>query len=248
MPDSEYGGGGVGPNAIGSNNGPSGQSNSASTRSRTNSSAPYGYSHDGRAVSKAERDAWNARKKSTGMNASQLYRSLTQQAVDPMAAFYEMMAGMGEMGGEMHMATGPSEAEIEAERIAKGGTDLEAAYKEYMSAAETATNYVNNQINEERSRASLMGIAYAVNDEAKTERINNYFSELYSADEWTSLQDLNTNFGDPESPREFLVQRGIDTATADSEAAATTKKTTGTAATGFTTEDTLGTASLATGA
>ncbi len=84
-------------------------------------------------------------------------------------------------------------------------------------------DFVNNQIESERSNAALLGIDFNIDDEIKATRINDYFGTLYNQGDYDTLQNLNTEFGDPENPLEFLITRGaaVDTA-ADGEGAADT--------------------------
>jgi len=173
--------------------------------------APYGRDHTGRPVSKAERDAWNAQKRSTGLSSAALFQSLTNPQVDPFAQMMEMFAS-GSGAHSPHSPSGPDQAAVDqqaADDFITGQNDLKSLYGDYINASETATKYINNQINSERSNSALLGIDYSITDEDKSSRISNYFSEIWSEDNATKLTDLNTKFGDEENPLEFLISRGV---------------------------------------
>jgi len=74
--------------------------------------APYGRDHTGRAVSKAERDAWTARKRETGLSSSALFQSLTNPQVDPFAQMMEMFSSSA--SHSPHSPSGQAEADQKA--------------------------------------------------------------------------------------------------------------------------------------
>jgi len=115
-----------------------------------------------------------------------------------------------------------AEAKAEENRIKQGGKDLQSAFGGYMDASMEATDYVNNLIGQERSNAALLGINFNITDEQKAQRISDRFATIYGEDAWRQMQNLNDEFGDPENPLEFLIERGVATEDTDDNGPATT--------------------------
>lgn len=185
--------------------------------------APHGRNRDGTPSTKGERDRWNARSKATGLSGENLYNKIqNDNAFAQQQQMMAMFAGMGEAPGGAHAPTGPSAEDVAAAAKTKGVNDLGTAFGDYMTAAEDATKFVNEKISGDRSKAALLGMEFGITDEQKAKDINNRFAENFSAEQWTALQDLNTDFGDKENPLDFLVTRGVATGTD-----ATTTSTTG---------------------
>ena len=190
--------------------------------------APYGYNAQGQAVGKAERDAWNSRLAKSGRSSQEEYQyQLAKQAQDRQMAMFSMF----EMGGSgLHTPSfGPSEEEVEADRVTKGINDLNSAYDVYLGASQDAASLVNKQISSERSNANLLGLDFSVTDESKTQRISDAFANTFTSKQFADLTKLNEDFGQSRLDQgegldafEFLVQRGA--ATGDT---AEDKKTTG---------------------
>ena len=113
-----------------------------------------------------------------------------------------LMSGMAEMFAPMEITVpeykGPSAEEISAEN--KKNSDIsrrDTLFSGYMTAAESAVDYINNQINEERSNAALLGIDYQLTDELKQQRINKYFDSLWGAGDELELDNLIKDYGNP---------------------------------------------------
>lgn len=114
----------------------------------------------------------------------------------------ELFSGMSEMFAPMEITfpeyEGPSAEEISAEN--KKNSDISrrnTLFSGYVTAADTAADYINNQINEERSNAALLGIDYQLTDELKQQRINKYFDSLWGAGDELELDNLIKEYGNP---------------------------------------------------
>ena len=114
----------------------------------------------------------------------------------------EMFSGMSEMFAPMEITfpeyEGPSAEEIAAEN--KKNSDISrrnTLFSGYMTAAESAVDYINQQIMEERANAALLGIDYQLTDELKQQRINKYFDTLWGAGDELELDNLIKEYGNP---------------------------------------------------
>lgn len=121
---------------------------------------------------------------------------------DTSSSVAEMFSGMSEMFAPMEITfpeyEGPSAEEISAEN--KKNSDISrrnTLFSGYMTAAESAVDYINNQINEERSNAALLGIDYQLTDELKQQRVNKYFDSLWGAGDELELDNLIKDYGNP---------------------------------------------------
>jgi hypothetical protein len=105
--------------------------------------------------------------------------------------------------------SGPSYAELmaEQERI-QGLNQRDELYSSYLTAASSATDYVNNQILQEQANARLLGIDYAIDDELKSQRISDYFASIWGEGEQLQLETLMGRYGNPEGFEGFTLQRG----------------------------------------
>ena len=114
----------------------------------------------------------------------------------------ELFSGMSEMFAPMEITfpeyNGPSAEEISKEN--KKNADISrrnTLFSGYMTAAESAVDYINNQINEERANAALLGVDYQLTDEMKQQRINKYFDTLWGAGDELELDTLIKEYGNP---------------------------------------------------
>ena len=114
----------------------------------------------------------------------------------------ELFSGMSEMFAPMEIMfpeyDGPSAEEISKEN--KKNSDISrrnTLFSGYMTAAESAVDYINNQINEERANAALLGVDYQLTDELKQQRINKYFDTLWGAGDELELDNLIKEYGNP---------------------------------------------------
>lgn len=96
----------------------------------------------------------------------------------------------------------------ETKRLADGAVNRDDAYGAYLDAAGSATDYVNNEIDKQAANAALLGIDYEVNDEQKSQRINDYFASIWGEGDQAKLEGYMTDFGDPEGFDGFSVSRG----------------------------------------
>lgn len=113
----------------------------------------------------------------------------------------ELFSGMSEMFAPIKKPAqykGPSAEEISKEN--KKNSDISrrnTLFSGYMTAAESAVDYINNQINEERANAALLGVDYQLTDELKQQRINKYFDTLWGAGDELELDNLIKKYGNP---------------------------------------------------
>ena len=137
---------------------------------------------------------------------------------EPQFDFASMMGAMGEMsvpsGPSAESIQADADARAEEDRVTKGLNDRDALYSEYLDAGGAATDYINNQINSERSNANLLGIEYNIDDATKQGRIDNYFASIWGEGAQGDLENLFTEFGNPEGFEAFQFNRG-DSSAAD---------------------------------
>ncbi len=84
----------------------------------------------------------------------------------------------------------------DAARI-EGENKRDAGYSSYMDAAATATEYINQQIASEQSRANLLGVTYKMDDAMKQTRIQDYFNTIWGTSDQGELEALMKEWGDP---------------------------------------------------
>jgi len=102
------------------------------------------------------------------------------------------------------------------DKALKGEAERDDLYSNYLTAANTATDYINQLIHDERASANLRGVDYTITDEAKQERINNYFATIWSEEDQTKLQGLMDKWGTPDGFTDWVVTRGqADAANSD---------------------------------
>lgn len=110
-----------------------------------------------------------------------------------------MFKGMSEMFAPMEITVPEfNYDEIIAEN--KKNTALsrrDTLFSEYLDAAGSATDYINQQISEERANAALLGIDYQLTDEMKQQRIGQYFNTLWGAGAEGELDSLIKEYGNP---------------------------------------------------
>lgn len=114
------------------------------------------------------------------------------------------------IGGASHEAASGLEAISsmrEADRLTAGLNRRDSMYSDYLSAAETSVDFINEQIIQEQANADLLGIQYEVTDEQKAERISKYFSSVWGEGDQSTLEGLFGEFGDPEGFEGFSIER-----------------------------------------
>ena len=99
------------------------------------------------------------------------------------------------------------EAEERNRRI-QGENDRDKLYSGYMDAASTATDYINSEIDREKSNAALLGIDYSITDEMKSQRISDYFATIWGEGEQGQLEALIGEWGNPAGFTGFTITRG----------------------------------------
>ena len=100
-----------------------------------------------------------------------------------------------------------AQAEAERRRI-EGTNKRDALYSQYMDAAGTATDFINQQINDEMSNARLLGIDYQMDDEMKSQRIGDYFASIWGEGQQSQLEALMGQWGNPSGFDGFTISRG----------------------------------------
>jgi hypothetical protein len=99
-------------------------------------------------------------------------------------------------------------ARAEAERREAGIKERDSLYSQYMNAAGSATDYINGEIDRERSNAALMGVEYNLTDEAKQQRVSDYFASVWGEGDQTQLESLFNQWGNPTGFTDFAIKRG----------------------------------------
>lgn len=102
----------------------------------------------------------------------------------------------------------------EADRANYGMNQRDSFYTDYLSAANSATDYVNSTIDNERANANLLGIEYNVSEDEKAARISDQFSALWSEGDQTRLQGLFDEWGAVDGFEGFNIKRSQTSATA----------------------------------
>ena len=125
---------------------------------------------------------------------------------DPFAEFLASLGGGGGGGGSDYGAE--LEAQRERDRITAGENKRDAFYSDYLTAAGSATDFINTEISEEQSNANLLGIDYGITDEQKGLRINDYFASIWGEGEQSTLEGLIGEFGNPSGFAGYSVTRG----------------------------------------
>ena len=97
---------------------------------------------------------------------------------------------------------------MEEQRLAAGRAKRDELYSGYMSAAGSATDFINSEINKERSNAALLGIDYNIDDNIKSQRISDYFASIWGEGDQASLETHMKDFGAPEGFTGFALKRG----------------------------------------
>lgn len=90
----------------------------------------------------------------------------------------------------------------------EGLNKRDALYGSYLDAANSSSDYVNTEINNEIANARLLGIDYQIDDQMKSQRVNDYFSTVWGDSDQQELEALMTKWGNPEGFEEFTVVRG----------------------------------------
>lgn len=112
-------------------------------------------------------------------------------------------------GFEFPEYEGPSYEEMQAMNAqAAGENERGALYTEYMSSAEASADYINTEIQKERSNAALLGIDYNITDEQKQARVENYFGTVWGAGQQARLETLISEWGEPAGFGGFTLARG----------------------------------------
>ncbi len=110
------------------------------------------------------------------------------------------------------MPSGPSgpsyEEQLAEQRRIQGENERDKLYSDYVSAVGTATDYINAEIEKERSNAELLGIEYVMDDEMKNTRLSNYFGTIWGAGEQSRLEALMKEWGNPSGFTDWILKRG----------------------------------------
>ncbi len=146
--------------------------------------------------------------------------SALQQQKAQEQAMMNMFAGMFEGAGAGGTSSGPSYADqmaqqqaeyeqrLAEQRRAEGIAKRDSMYGNYLTAAGSATDYVNSQIDKERSNAALLGIDYNLDDAKKAERISNYFATVWGEGDQTQLEQAMSEWGNPSGFTDWTITRG----------------------------------------
>jgi hypothetical protein len=154
-------------------------------------------------------------KSSFDMNAyMQMQQQQMAQQEAMMRSMMEAMAGMMapmEMGAMMPESASINEdylANQEEQKKAEGISRRDELYADYLDSVDKATNYVNDQIEQEKANADLLGVQYNMDDSIKNQRISDYFASIWGSGQQGELEKLMTDWGNPEGFEDWLVVRG----------------------------------------
>ena len=116
----------------------------------------------------------------------------------------------------------------EKDRITAGENERDALYSEYLTAAESATDFINVQETDRIANEDLLGIEHPIRtDEQKSTMINNYFASIWGAGAQERLDTLFGEFGNPAGFEGFIVSRGDASGFDDQEGSETSAGTSG---------------------
>lgn len=116
--------------------------------------------------------------------------------------------GGGGGGYDAAAAAAEQERLRQEERRIAGENERDRLYGDYMSAASSATDFINSQIKEEQANARLMGVDYNLSDEQKADRISNYFATIWSEGDQTRLENLFKEWGNAKGFEDWTITRG----------------------------------------
>jgi len=146
------------------------------------------------------------------MDAAQDYEGRQNSSNGFMEMLMSMMEGMGAPQIDYTAQYAQQEAEYNrrmAEQARQAGiSETQNAYANYLNAAGSATDYINAEIENERSNAALMGVDYNITDEQKQARIENYFATVWGEGDQVNLEGLVGQWGAPEGFTGYTVKRG----------------------------------------
>lgn len=90
----------------------------------------------------------------------------------------------------------------------QGIADTNSLYGDYLSAAGSAADYVNSEIAQQQANANLLGIDFSIDDVTKQTQINDYFASIWDEGKQANLENLMSQYGNPEGFEGFSVTRG----------------------------------------
>ncbi len=98
----------------------------------------------------------------------------------------------------------------EDEARAKAIADRDSQYQTRNQAISDATSQVEQQIQDERSRAQLLGTDYEVTAEQRQERINSAFASLWNQEQENALISLRDQYGAPGGEASAIALGSLD--------------------------------------
>ncbi|MDY0389160.1 MAG: hypothetical protein RBT65_18990 [Methanolobus sp.] len=103
----------------------------------------------------------------------------------------------------------------------QGLTRRDELYSDYLTAADLAIGYIDDQLLNEESQARLTGTVWKMDDATRTKRISDYFASIWGEGEQTELEGLMKEWGEPEGFAGFDVVRGEATPAGPEESSET---------------------------
>jgi len=103
-----------------------------------------------------------------------------------------------------------AEQQAEEERTS-ALAQIDALYTSKFDAANTATDLINAEINDEMSHAAVAGLDYNMTDATKQKRINNEFASYWTDSQESSLASLVEKYGDNGYTWDLPIERGDST-------------------------------------
>ena len=119
------------------------------------------------------------------------------------------LSGLGGGGGGGSDYAAQLAAQREKDRITFGENERDALYSDYLTAAESATDFINLSETERIANEDLLGIDHPIRtDEQKAIMINDYFATVWGEGQQQRLDTLFGEFGNPSGFEGFTVTRG----------------------------------------
>jgi len=101
--------------------------------------------------------------------------------------------------------------------IADASNDRNKAISEYATALGSATDFVNENVNAERSNAALMGVEYNITQEVKDDRVGNALKDFgWDAAKQEGLQGLLGKWGQGDFEQKIFIGEGTEAGSTDS--------------------------------
>lgn len=139
---------------------------------------------------------------------AQYYADITRPAPAPapvMPDFSSFAESVSSSQNSYAEALAQQQREAEQAALKRERDEL---YSEYLDAASTATDFIDNQLKSEAANAALLGVKYGYTPEQRMGRIQDYFATLWGEGAQTRLETLFDQVGPVEGFEQFEITRG----------------------------------------